>query len=204
MVYYIMYQGNVTGPMTKEQMLAYNVNKDTMVSANGGEWRALYTYPELMELLANNGLNPSRGSYQRQISFGEAIKICFTKKYCCFHGRASRAEFWWWQLFTAIIGFALSMIIQPFSSSAAYDMMLTGYFDFSALAVPCTITGLVNLALLLPSLGVTVRRLHDTGRSGWWYLLNFICCIGYIILLVWYCQPSQEGVNDYGEEPYME
>lgn len=95
MVYYIMYNGQVTGPMNREQMFAYGVNRDTMVSADGGDWRPLYTYPELMELLSRGaGVPPQYMAEQRQVSFLEAIKIGFSK-YATFSGRASRSEFWW-------------------------------------------------------------------------------------------------------------
>jgi uncharacterized membrane protein YhaH (DUF805 family) len=64
--------------------------------------------------------------------------------------------------------------------------------------------GLANLALLLPSLAVAARRLHDTGRSGWWLLLIFAILIGWIILIVWYCQDSNSGENKYGPSPKAE
>ena len=60
---------------------------------------------------------------------------------------------------------------------------------------------IVSLALLLPSLAVNVRRLHDTGRSGWWILIGLIPVIGFIVLLVFECQDSQPGTNAYGPSP---
>jgi uncharacterized membrane protein YhaH (DUF805 family) len=60
---------------------------------------------------------------------------------------------------------------------------------------------LVALALLLPSLAVTARRLHDTGRSGWWILIGIIPLIGAIVLLVFECQDSQPQTNQYGPSP---
>lgn len=128
---------------------------------------------------------------QYQVSFGEAISRGFNK-YCCFTGRASRSEFWWWQLFTFIVGI-------PF-----------GYFQVAAMmsdGEPSTFINILNyivsLALLLPGLGLDWRRLHDTGRSGWNICWNFLPLIGQIILLVFWCQPSQEGDNKYGPEPNM-
>jgi uncharacterized membrane protein YhaH (DUF805 family) len=58
-----------------------------------------------------------------------------------------------------------------------------------------------TLAIFLPALGVAVRRLHDTGRSGWWWLINFVCCIGGITLIVFYCLPGTQGDNKYGPDP---
>jgi uncharacterized membrane protein YhaH (DUF805 family) len=60
---------------------------------------------------------------------------------------------------------------------------------------------IVTLGLLLPGIAVAIRRLHDTGRSGWWYLLVFIPIVGWLALLFWFVQPSDEGSNEYGEAP---
>ena len=189
MIYYIMYQGNVTGPMTKEQVKAYNVTQDTMVSANGGDWRPLYTYPELMEERCNSGVSLVR--FQRQLSFSEAINICF-KKYACFHGRASRSEYWWWTLFQIIISMGINIVTFDPSPSDLDQYLLENPW-----------TCLISIALFLPSLGVSVRRLHDIGKSGWWLLLNLFCCIGSIILLVWNCRESDTYTNEYGDQPYI-
>ena len=59
--------------------------------------------------------------------------------------------------------------------------------------------GLLSLALLLPILAVTARRLHDIGKSGWLMLIGLIPLIGWLLLIYWYVQPSAEGANDYGE-----
>lgn len=202
MNYYIMYQGQVTGPMSKEQMMAYGVNRNTMVSAEGGEWRALYTYPELMELLASSGYGVQYGGEQRQMSLGTSIKTVLSK-YACFSGRAQRSEFWWWTLVYYILSYIVSTVTY---TSYADDMRLFiqtldfGYYPFEMYSL----NGLFSLVFLLPNLGVTVRRLHDTGRSGWWVLLYFLCCIGNIILLVWLCQASQDTENEYGPVPGVE
>lgn len=197
MVYYIMYQGQVTGPMSKDQIYAYGVNRDTMVSADGGDWRPLYTYPGLMEGLAASGVSSPAPLYQRQVGFGEAIKRGF-QKYAVFTGRTSRSEFWWWQLFVFIISSAVSSCTMPF---------IMDDFDPTSGMLPmswyCT-SGLLNLILFLPNLGMAIRRLHDTGRSGWWVLLNLVCCIGWIFLIVWWCQPSQEQNNKYGPVPNVQ
>lgn len=196
MQYYIMYQGQVTGPMTKEQIFAYGVNRDTMVSAEGGAWRPLYTYPDLMEILSSGSAAVASG-YQRQVGFGEAIKRGFSK-YAVFTGRTSRSEFWWWQLFVFILNTILSSVSMPF---------IMQDFDPSSGMLPmswyCT-NGILSLILFLPNLGMAIRRLHDTSRSGWWVLLNLVCCIGWIFLLVWWCQPSQESDNKYGPVPNVE
>jgi uncharacterized membrane protein YhaH (DUF805 family) len=60
---------------------------------------------------------------------------------------------------------------------------------------------LFGLATFLPGLAVTARRLHDIGRSGWWMLLWLVPLVGWIVLIVWYCQPGQPGTNQYGPNP---
>ena len=95
------------------------------------------------------------------MGFTEAIKTCFSK-YATFSGRPTRAEFWWFFLFTFLGGL-----------------------------IP--IVGLIfALAVLIPSIAVAVRRLHDTDRSGWWLLIGLIPLVGFIVLLVFYCQESKE------------
>lgn len=102
-----------------------------------------------------------------QMGFVDAIKTVLTEKYCCFTGRARRSEFWNWTLAYVLLSVALGV----FNS-----FMLVSQIETLDLNDPLsiykspgyTITALVGLALFLPNLGVTIRRLHDTGRSGWW------------------------------------
>jgi len=110
------------------------------------------------------------------------------KKYTVFSGRAQRAEYWYFVLFNMIVGVALSMIDQA-----------TGTLDpDSGVGL---LGGLYSLAVLLPSLAVAVRRLHDTGRSGWWMFILLIPLIGVIALLIFFVQDSQDGSNEYGNNP---
>ena len=119
------------------------------------------------------------------MSFGDAVKICFSK-YVGFEGRARRSEFWWWALFTLILGLIAGIIDSVLGTRTSTGTGLVG--------------SVVNLAVLLPSLAVGSRRLHDTGRSAWWLLLWLVCCVGWIVLIVWFCQDSQ-GDNQYGPSP---
>lgn len=105
------------------------------------------------------------------MNFGQAISSCL-RNYATFSGRASRSEFWWFSLFQLLIMAAMSMISEK-------------------------LTGLVNLALLLPSLAVGARRLHDIGKSGWWQLL-MISGIGLLVLIYWWVQPTADDVTNYG------
>ena len=123
--------------------------------------------------------------YQRQVTFKEAIVSAIQQNYCNFSGRASRSEYWWYALFTFILSAAIGIIF-----CWSQDTMNI-------------VNGIVNLALLLPGLGLAVRRLHDIGKSGWWLLLAFIPLIGAIILIVWFCQNSQMEPNEYGPIPNL-
>lgn len=114
------------------------------------------------------------------MSFAEAIRSAFSK-YVTFSGRARRSEFWWFTLFTVILYIIAGIIDRAIGNSV--------------------LTIIVGLGLLLPSLAVTARRLHDTGRSGWWILIGLIPLIGAIVLLVFECQDSQPGANSYGSSP---
>lgn len=119
------------------------------------------------------------------MTFGQSIKRCFSR-YCDFSGRASRSEYWWWMLFSTIVG-----IVVGCPAGFAHDPSS----GVSWLAY------LVSLFLLLPSWGVLFRRLHDTGRSGWWWLINLIPVVGNIILIVFCIQPSEPYENKYGFPP---
>lgn len=125
------------------------------------------------------------------MTFGQSISACF-KKYCCFTGRASRSEYWWWVLFTAILGFLFAI---PYGITAAKAVT-----EGTEPGLP-VISYILYLVLLLPSLGVLFRRLHDTGRSGWWWLISFIPVVGTIVILVFTLQPSQPFENQYGYMP---
>jgi uncharacterized membrane protein YhaH (DUF805 family) len=122
------------------------------------------------------------------------------KQYADFSGRARRTEYWMFVLFNII--FALVAI--------AIDNLLGITFSFSGpdgTAVPFFygyIYVLYNLAILLPSLAVGVRRLHDVGKSGWMMLIALIPLVGGIWLLVLFCTDSQSGPNKWGENPKEE
>ncbi|MFG2118766.1 DUF805 domain-containing protein [Streptomyces sp. NPDC048710] len=102
------------------------------------------------------------------------------KKYAVFGGRARRKEYWLFMLFAWIIYVALATV-----GAVAHAPYIVG----------------IAVVFLLPALGVTVRRLHDTGRSGWWIFIGMIPLIGSIVLLVFYCSDSQAGANKYGPNP---
>ncbi len=118
------------------------------------------------------------------MNFMDAVRTCLNK-YATFSGRARRSEFWWFILFNFAAQIAASIV----------DGIIAAIIGFSALAF------LVMLALFIPGLAVSVRRLHDTGRSGWWLLLGLIPVVGIVVLIVWYATEGQPGPNQYGENP---
>ncbi|OQX28955.1 MAG: hypothetical protein B0D92_06230 [Spirochaeta sp. LUC14_002_19_P3] len=113
------------------------------------------------------------------------------KKYAVFNGRARRKEYWYYALISAIVVFLLNL------AGCAVDLPFS-MADFYSLG------NLYGLAVLLPSLGVVVRRLHDTDRSGWFALLGLIPIVGAIVLIVFMAQDSTPGENIYGPNPKEE
>ena len=110
------------------------------------------------------------------MDFKQAVIRCLRDNYANFNGRAGRPEFWWFMLACFIVAFVL------------------GLFNMNMLAL------LFNLAVLIPSLAVGARRLHDIGKSGWFQLLVLIPVIGWLVLLYWFVQPTM-GPNEHGEGP---
>lgn len=106
------------------------------------------------------------------------------KNYAVFSGRARRKEYWMFFLINFLITFAISYI----------EVILRH---------PGLMSGLYSLAVLIPSLAVAVRRLHDTGRSGWWLLIGLIPAIGFIVLLVFFVLDSNAENNEFGSNPKL-
>ena len=126
----------------------------------------------------------------KSIGFADAIRICVKEKYAHFEGRATRSEFWYFYLFTLIISVPsdMAMIFRSFGLEVA--AMISGglYIIFC-------------LAFFLPQLGVTIRRLHDTGKSGWYWLIVFIPIAGIFIFIAQLIKPSSPEDNKYGPAP---
>ena len=108
--------------------------------------------------------------------------IDFWKNYVNFSGRSRRAAYWYVVLMTFIIGIVLSLL-----AYAAPTLSI--------------LSSIYGLASLIPSIAICVRRLHDIGKSGWWYLLVFVPLVGAIILLVWFIREGDHGDNLYGPDP---
>lgn len=142
------------------------------------------------------------------MSFIESIKTVLSK-YAVFNGRARRSEYWWYTLAVAIVSTILyiAFIVPGLTAytAATMDAAATGSTTVPAmpgsLMAGYAVLSLINLALLLPSLGVTVRRLHDTDRSGFWIFLGLVPVVGGIILIVWEATAGTPGPNRFGPDP---
>jgi uncharacterized membrane protein YhaH (DUF805 family) len=113
------------------------------------------------------------------MNFQDAIKSGF-KNYVTFSGRALRSEFWYWMLFCLILGIVTSIL----------DGAVFPDSDLSPIST------IFSVGTFLPSIAVAARRLHDIDRTGWWQLIGFTI-IGIIVLIYWYCQPSQPAENRF-------
>lgn len=115
------------------------------------------------------------------MTFTQAIRSGFAN-YCNFHGRALRSEFWWWHLFVLLVAFVAGMV--------------DGAFNLNSDVVAY----LWALATLLPSLAVSVRRLHDTDMSGWWLFIMMIPFVGIVLLIAWFISEGTIGYNRFGAD----
>lgn len=115
------------------------------------------------------------------MGFSEAIRSVFSQ-YASIAGRASRSEYWYFGLFyfLSYIGFMVVSAIIPFLA-ILYMVFIIG--------------------VIIPSITVGIRRLHDLNKSGWWYLIVFIPFIGAIIMIIWFVTKGTDGSNDFGDDP---
>lgn len=120
------------------------------------------------------------------MDFMTAVRTCLSK-YADFTGRARRSEYWF---------FILAIFLASVVASILDAILGTNFDSGSGL-----IGTILSLAVLVPQLAAGARRLHDTGRSGWWQLLILIPIIGWIILIVWMATDSKPGENQYGANP---
>ena len=109
------------------------------------------------------------------------------KKYAVFSGRSRRKEYWYFVLFSLIVSLVLSAIDALLGTFSSANVGLLGV--------------IYGLAVLIPSIAVSVRRLHDIDRTGWWILIGLVPLIGGIVLLVFALLDSTPGSNRYGPNP---
>jgi uncharacterized membrane protein YhaH (DUF805 family) len=110
------------------------------------------------------------------------------RKYAVFKGRSTRSEYWYFTLFNILAVGVFGLIDQ-----------LMGTFNFDAGYGP--LSAIYTLAMILPGLGVSIRRLHDTGRSGWWFMITIIPVIGLLVFWYFALLDSDPNPNEYGESP---
>ena len=130
---------------------------------------------------------------QQMMGFMDALTTVFRTKYATFSGRASRSEYWW-----AYLGyFVIATVLQIFALVGGIILI-----DAGQLAILPTLIALVGIfALIIPTIAVSVRRMHDTGKSGWMLLILIIPCIGFILWIVWMVEDGQAHDNAYGPVP---
>ena len=132
----------------------------------------------------------SAGRPAHMMGFSDAVQNVLMNNYANLNGRASRSEYWWFVLFNFIVNIVTLVIDLTLGSMITYDMGYVGLIAF--------------LALLLPTVSVSVRRLHDIGKSGWWILLAIIPIVNFIgifVILVFTLMEGEEHPNQYGNVP---
>lgn len=131
------------------------------------------------------------------MSLGESLTSVLNK-YATFTGRARRSEYWWFFLCYSVI-----QLVFNFASLGMMSGVMSGEMSYNdpSYMLFMIASVVIGLGLFLPSLAVTVRRLHDIGKSGWNILWGVIPIVGAIIVLVWMCQDSDVVANKYGESP---
>jgi uncharacterized membrane protein YhaH (DUF805 family) len=117
------------------------------------------------------------------MTFMESVKTCLNK-YADFNGRASLSEFWWFYLFVILAAVVAGIV----------GGILSGILGET---IGLLLMGIIVLGLLVPFIAVSTRRLHDTGKSGWWQLISLIPLAG-LVLLYFFIQSSQQGDNQFG------
>ncbi|HHK5575832.1 TPA: DUF805 domain-containing protein [Neisseria polysaccharea] len=132
----------------------------------------------------------STGNKNGQLSLFALFLETLTKRYAQFSGRASRREFWGFALFSVVAALAILFVA---------GIMLE--IDEGLSIVLVNLYWIFVIALYIPSLSVSVRRLHDTGKSGWWNLISVIPFIGQIWLIVLWCEASVNEDNQWGGLP---
>ena len=132
----------------------------------------------------------SAGRPAHMMGFSDALQNVLMNNYANLNGRASRSEYWWFVLFNFIVNIVTLVIDLTLGSMITYDMGYVGLIAF--------------LALLLPTVSVSVRRLHDIGKSGWWILLAIIPIVNFIgifVIIVFTIMEGEEQPNQYGNVP---
>ena len=119
------------------------------------------------------------------MNFTQAVASGFSG-YVSWKGRACRSEYWYWHLFY-LIAYITPLILIPLSGGTEYQASI--------------VSVIVMLGLLLPTISVSIRRLHDLDKAGQWILLAFVPAIGQVIILIWFCRKGTDNANRFGPNP---
>ena len=142
------------------------------------------------------GVDPGMmtGRPAQMMGFIDSVKSVLMNNFANFEGRASRSEYWWFYLFTFLMALLLGVI----------DGVMLAIMDVPITSLLWTLSPmatLFQLAILIPSLAVMVRRFHDLGKSGWWFFILLIPCVGIILYIVWMASEGEPHDNMYGPVP---
>lgn len=132
------------------------------------------------------------------MGFSDAVRSGF-RNWNKPQGRSSRSEYWWWVLFYVLAVIAFALIASLVAAVVAGGSAARSPNAFAS--VLALLIVIWTVVLIAPTLAVSIRRLHDTDRSGWWLLLNFVPYVGSLILLVIYCLDGSPGPNRFGPRP---
>ena len=212
--YYIFRNGQQEGPYDQQTIINMRLSGDTHVWREGmADWLPISQVPELQQRSYPQG-GYQQGGYQQggyqqggyqQPSYGYGYQEddnelslwgfymkCLKDKYASFDGRARRKEYWSFALFNAIIYFifyAVGIFLAVSTRSGTLALIVFG------------ILGIYALGIIVPSLAVTVRRLHDIGKGGGWIFISCVPFVGGLILLVFTLLDSEAGENRFGPNP---
>ena len=190
--WYYAVEGASNGPVSQsefdELVAAGAIRSDTLVWQEGmQDWlpygradNASGQQAQPTHAPLSDGADPARTDAN---TFVGALKDGFAR-YVDFKTRSTRSQYWWWTLWMILMSIGAVII----------DTMM-GMGDSGPVNL------ILSLATLLPSIAVSIRRLHDIGRSGWWFLLFLVPIIGWIVLIVFYCTKSQDEENLWGPAP---
>jgi len=218
--YYLAVDGKQTGPYTVEQLSQMPLTSQSLVWTQGmPAWKSVGNVPELAHLVANGGataaatpprfgnesptLEVNQEEPVEDLSLWQYFMKCL-HNYANFKGRARRKEYWGYTLFYWIFYLILASIVVCMYP-AILNPNVSAYVGDDVYGnipmVPIILLFGYILLMLIPGLAVTSRRLHDTNRSFWWYLINLIPYVGGIVLLVFMCIDGNPYENDYGKDP---
>lgn len=141
------------------------------------------------------------------MTFSESIRTCLREKYVTFSGRASRSEYWWFQLFYLLLFVGLTVLFFLVGGANAFADPNNPQLG-AAPTLILIVGGIIALGMFLPLISVTVRRFHDYNLSGWWYLggivaglIPLVCFLASIAILVITILKGTDGPNNFGPDP---